>query len=324
MEKSNIIVAGVPGEGEWKKGITESIISGLRKALGEKKESGELPVLGEREKTKEEILRIETVQEFLLKLFDKLNLPQDQCNLETNQIHFLSGEMFAENFSQMDSGVGGFFRAGDSAIFMNDVISEGIEPAEAEMLKLSDLSHECIHSASHSKTLANVNPDHTISYGNYRTGYMIVDVGKSENKFKGFNEGVVCVTDRLMLSSESEELKKRFQLNDELLQKVGLNAYIENQILVHTISSRIAEYRNESPSKSMTRMVRGQFTGEMMHLRDLNHIYGEGSLDLLARYQSSKDMDINEKQDPLIIQYFQSVDEGERNELKKEILSFGN
>lgn len=298
----------------------KSIVAGVSGVLDVKEKAGELPIPGEQEKTERDILRVETVREFLGKLFERLNLPQEQCFIEPNQIHFLSKEAFEENFAHMESGVGGFFRVGDRAIFMNEAMLPGDEPVDEELLKLSDLSHESIHLASHSKTLANARPDHTVSFGNYRTGYQIVNVGEDDSKFKGFNEGVVCVTDRLMLSGEAEEIKKRFNLTDEQMQKVGLNAYVQNQMLVHIINAKIAEYRKENPSTSMTRIVRGQFTGDMMHLRDVEDIYGKGSLDLLSKYQSSSDPELNERRDALIFEYFGSENPEERVGLKEKIL----
>jgi hypothetical protein len=326
MEKNPIAITGtskISDDKNIQEVIKDQITSGIANASDKKHTESILHLEGERAKSEKEIKRIEAVETYLGRLFDKLGLPHEGRFIEQDQIHFLSQEVFEKNFSQFTCDVGGFFRAGDRVIFMNDNnMPEGADPADKEITDLEHLTHECIHLASHAKTLANIGEDKSVSYGNYRTGYRVLGLDSNDSKFNGFNEGVVCATERLMLLSEVEDLKKRFHATEPQLEKLGYGAYVSNQVLVHTLNHKIAEFRKEKPVTSLTRIIRSQFTGEMMHLRDIEDIYGKDSLDLLAKFQSSSDSKINEVRDPLILKYFQSEDSGERIEIKEEIEKF--
>ena len=82
---------------------------------------------------------------------------------------------------------------------------------------------------------------------------------------------------------------------------------------------RISEKQGEEYQTVWKRFERGYFTGEMMHMRDVERTFGKGSLRILAAaYPESENRDdIDEK----IFEYFDAKTEEEKDELAKEILN---
>jgi hypothetical protein len=148
-----------------------------------------------------------------------------------------------------------------------------------------------------------------------------VENNKAVSRFKGFNEGVVCITQSFMFSDFHEELEKRTGITQEMKQMSHYRPYDENEELVFLIASAIGNYRKENPMKSVYRIINGQFTGNMMHLRDVDDIFGKGSLDLLAEYQSVSGTKDDGLRDELVINYFRTdvEDKEKRKEIKEEI-----
>ncbi|TRZ52316.1 hypothetical protein D4R99_02940 [bacterium] len=320
MENPKIIVSGVTGDTSVKEEMKSAIRSRVEKTLNTMREEKLHPFEGEVEKTEKQLAYIDAVERYLQKTFKILNIPHEGRFIDPDQVHYFPKDILEKNFSDITCDVGGFFSTADRALCMKSYDdSEKEELNKTEIRDLENLAHESIHLVSHSKFQANLVSGTKLNIGNYRTGYLVQSSESGEMKFNGFNEGVVCITERLSLINEAEELKRQFNATDKQIENLGYDAYIQNQMLVYALVGKIAEYRKESPVRALSRIIRGQFTGEMMHLRDVDDIYGKGSLDLLAKYQSSKDPRMNGDRDDLILAYFQSDDQEERDDLKKKI-----
>ncbi|MFA5831114.1 MAG: hypothetical protein WC878_04785 [Candidatus Paceibacterota bacterium] len=322
MEKDSILIGGVSGENEEKEVIKSKVRSRVKEMLDGLRDTSAKPIEGEIEKTRKQLEYIEFAEATLEKTFKKLSIPHEGRFVEPEQIHFLAKEIFEKKFPGVVCDAGGLFRTSEQAIYMNnEAVSSGSNPDDREMFNLEDLTHECIHLSSRLKYHASVDAQKQVSVGSYRTGYLVISPENGERKFNGFNEGVVCITQRMLLQGEAAELEKRFGITQEQLADIGYGIYVPNQKLVYALVEKIAKHRREKPGFSLTRIIRGQFTGEMMHLRDIEQIYGKKSLEILAKFQSSQDPKNSQERDKLILEYFQSDDPQERSDLKDIILN---
>ena len=333
MEKFPIIITGKPVEREDKEELKEIV----GKIIESWREEGKQSFPSEREKTEKEKNSIETSDVLLRMMFDRFKIPYDKKLVSPEQVHFFTKENFEKEFGNVPVDAGGFHRARQNTVCLKDG-NENAPEGEKEIFDVSDVAHECIHLASKHKYQGVVGKDDSVTPGQYRVGYDMTTIEnkkeiskfkgfneienkKAISKFRGFNEGVVCITQHFLFSDFSEELEKRTGITKEMRQMSHYSRYSQNQNIVFDIAEAIGKYRKESPMRSVYRIIKGQFTGEMAHLRDIDDIFGKGSLDLLAEYQSVSGTKDDRGRDELIAEYFQTdADDGDkREEIKQKI-----
>lgn len=281
---------------------------GARESLEEWHKEGAEPLMIEHEKTELDIAYIKMVNNLILKTFDNLGIEFDGDVLNLDQLHILNSNDFREKFPHL-AGHPGFYSSTDNAIYYDAGFFNQSEEFE-EISRFEFLLHEALHMASHQKFYVK---DKTIK--DYRVGYRLGDVNERGRNFEGFNEGVLVLTEIYIMTSFADELEESFGFTMEQING-PIYGYHDNQGLVIHLASKIAEYRDEETIDSLERIMRGQFTGEMMHLRDIEEIFGKGSLKVLARF-GYRGM---ENVDNLILDYFHTDNPQERAVLKKKIL----
>lgn len=152
---------------------------------------------------------------------------------------------------------------------------------DKKMVNSEVLIHESIHFKSYQVHKLDVKNK---SMGEYREGYKLR--GREDvDYFRGFNEAVVQKTteDILMKSHKSSDAS---DLQKTLFKLRG--AYTSELLTVNQIVNKIAKIKNQSKDEVWERFKKGQFTGEMMHLRDVENAYGPGSLRILASMNTRK------------------------------------
>lgn len=181
--------------------------------------------------------------------------------------------------------------------------------------------HEMTHSLSHrkyelSEKEANftgikpfkyVNVNHT-----YRVGYHMESSKRKNHEtvmFEGFNEAVVQKTTLDILDKlNTKEIEK---------QKNATSPYYQDEIQVlNKIIEKISEYKKLSKEEVWRKIKKEQFTGHMMHLRDVEKAFGEGSLYLLATMHHT----MPKEKKNLYLAYFSTEDPELRSEIGKELL----
>jgi hypothetical protein len=83
--------------------------------------------------------------------------------------------------------------------------------------------------------------------------------------------------------------------------------------IVEIIIQKVAEKKGEDRELVWQRFKRGLFSGEMMHLRDIEETFGKGSLRILASLES-EDVPV-----AMVKKYFESENETEKNAIAREI-----
>jgi len=148
----------------------------------------------------------------------------------------------------------------------------------------STIIHESIHGeAFHKYELYadESNPEsNIINLNSYRNGYLLTK-NRKEDYFRGLNEGVVDKTTMDILIKEYKGEPNLINKIRKILYYIE-SAYFLEMLTVDTIVSKIAKNKDENKNETWARFKREQFNGNMMHLRDIEEIYGVGSLRVLA------------------------------------------
>jgi len=276
------------------------------------KEQAKQKVEGEYEKTQDELKFIGMINTYIEKEFQDLKIANFH-SLRAEQFHLVN----MEAYKKLDAGKDfvAFVIPIESATYIN----KNVARHRLELYKT--ILHESIHLCSSEKNRA-VNKNGKLYISNYRKGYANQNIedaqGKKHEHFRGFNEAVTDLIAIDILKEHKNELVSnlKIKLEEEQLP-VSFTNY--KKLLIE-IMHKIAKKNNEKVEDVWKRFKRGYFTGDMMHLRDVEKTFGKGSLRFLAAiYSGTTDTSI--ETDKKIFRFFETDDENEREQISQEVLN---
>ena len=265
------------------------------------------PLEGEIEKTPEELKFIEKINTYLGEEFKEMGL-KEKPSILPEQIHFLSSEAFDKRAEESNT------------IAFHDSLKKVAYFKKPEFTRLQlfkTMLHESLHIASFHKYYVDVEQREVIRH---KVGYFGGKPFEKEHEhFRGFNEAVIDKTTREILRKHQKELIKKFNITPEE-EREGIKWYRLNMDILNLIIRKIAEKKKEDENTVWQKFKKNQFTGEMMHLRDIEKIFGKGSLRIIAALGSGTKNLTEYKTDPKIFRYFETDDKNERDKIAKEVL----
>lgn len=248
--------------------IPPEIKSEYPQRMKEAEEELHLPVENELEKNQENLESIALISKYLMELLAEFDVPQN-INIHPDRIHLLSDKDYMK---QCPDDKGGALSRSWSGIFANADRLRGVSLFHA-------LLHEFIHELSHKKYKFS---QATGKAEVYRSGYAVHGYDEDEEKFyvllEAFNEAMTEQIARYVLVQHEEEIIKKFGLSEEDMDGELEQAYVEEREQLEEVIKRIAEAKGDSLAHVWDKFVKGYFSGEMMHLRDIDRVFGEGTL----------------------------------------------
>ncbi len=292
---------------------------GYREGAGRSLEGIEL------EKTEGEKEAIELLNYFLQQEFSGLGIA-DMPELTSEQFRIVPIEEL-RNDSQNGS-LHGIYLPKENATVV------GRSSSKLPIQHYKTIFHEGTHAVSHSKFWVSVSRN-KVDTKNYRMGYGVTGKNTDEEndyvRFRAFNEGVVETTVERMFHRGKKLIQKDLAVSQEDIEKVRFS-YPTFRAVVKAVCGGLAKYSGKTPIEHWQNLERGQFTGEMMHLRDIEYAYGKGALRILDALQLDSEVTTEEKDESVrarneqILQFFENYDRQEesrelvRLELAREIL----
>ena len=285
------------------KNLTPEIKEGFSEKLDQKRQKGlETSFENEVTKTPEDLEIIKKVEISLNEELKELNLPADVV-LDPKEVHFLK-EGFLVNkghYDPKDQQIKFYAEENSVRIIIKKIIRKSTSLRD---YSFSIILHETIHKHSPQKHEI-INRD-TPEIRTLGTGYGSYSKKRKENIFKGFNEAVVqrIVVDitQKINNNNLDEVYKTFRTYERQINVVDL------------IAEKIAKMKKETKEEVWKRFKRGEFTGEMMHLRDVEEAFGPHSLEILAVMGGGE---ISKS----FLEYFITEDLSQREKIGKKIIS---
>lgn len=274
----------------------------------------------EQQKTRQELVAINLFDSLLKREFLELGITEVP-ELRPEQFRIMSDGWFNEN---RDKGtMASYYSLGDIAAFNR---SRSGSPLGLYKTFL----HEGIHAASHQKHWLDVETDEKETY---RVGYYnnnVSDEKEARAHFRGLNEGVVEGTVEEMFWKYQNDIRQALKPSADELRRV-MFSYELPRAVVNQICEALALYQGVEKKVAWDRMKKGQFTGEMMHLREVELAYDMGALRVLDALDVSTDIlsqsrkleQLAEARNKKILEYFRSYGENKsekRRQLAQEIL----
>jgi len=263
------------------------------------------PIAGEVEKSEELLRFVEKINGYLNEELKELGL--DEVRLDARRIHILPTEDFKREFPHAEAN--GVYRDAEDGVY--------VKQDKSRLQTYKSLLHEVIHQISYGAVYAN--PETRKIYFT-RVGYMNEPATEEHHEhFRGINEAVVDSIVREILNKHGQELIKELSITEEERRQtiVYCRDYID---ILDIVIEKISEKNNENRRSVWSRFKKGEFTGEMMHLRDVERTFGKEALRVLAALGSGTK---NMPESKLIEQmknYFQTDNEVVKEKMAKEIL----
>ena len=264
------------------------------------------PVPGEIDKSGEIFNFIETINGYLNEELQSLGLGEVQ--LDARRIHVLPPEVFQREFPHRPDA-NGVYRGNEDGVY--------VEKDKSRLQAYKSLLHEVVHQIAFRSFFAN--PETRQTYTT-RNGYTNEQANEENHEhFRGLNEAVVDSIVKEVFMKHKDELIKEFSISEEE-QKESVSYYQGYMDILNIVMDKIAERNDESRESVWSRFKKGEFTGEMMHMRDVEKTFGKGALRVLAALGSGTKNARRSKLIEEMKEYFQTDDEAVRERLAKEIL----
>jgi hypothetical protein len=261
----------------------------------------EEPVQGEIEKSPEIEQAIFEINQYRDEIAEELGLPKP-IPLKPSQIHLLPPEDFQERYPNYSADVWA----------NHENVGDGIFLKYKPRLRSLDITkmvllHEGIHVDSFRAFFTRNVDGQAIDNltGETRSGYA---TGKPMQERE--HEHFLALNEAVVQKITWEKIR------DRIPTVVNNPTYIVEIGILDAIINRIAEVNSEDEQIVWKRIKRGLFTGEMMHLRQIERVYGKGSLEILANLKMD-DLEQMKK----AIEYFKTTDYSRRAELSEQLLA---
>lgn len=264
------------------------------------------PIDGEIEKSKEVTKFIELAGGYLNEELESFG--REKFEIDSRRIHILFAEDFEKKFPK-HSDSNGIYKSLDDGIYVK---GDGFR---LNLYKC--IFHELVHQASFRSVYADKEER---SIDPKRVGYADFNPTEdfSHEHFRGLNEAVVDKIVSDLTQRHADEIVIELNIT-EAEKNEPVNFYIGEMQVLKVVVEKIAETKGEDPEVVLRRFKQGEFSGEMMHLRDVEKAFGKGSLRVLAALRSGTKGSVSESSSK-ILKYFQADTEVEREKIAREIL----
>ena len=275
-------------------------------------EKAALPMENEVKKTPEEIKVIEKTNEYLAQEFSELGIEKIP-EITPEQFHILGGQKYnalTNEENPLHPQSTGTYSSRVNGVIINKA------PSRGRLALYKTILHEAVHMASFQshhidKEEARATP--------YRVGYTAYNTRDDHEHFRALNEAVADKTVVDLLVKHREDFIKELNVTQEEIKKSRASYYRFEMDVLNVILEKIASEKKEDVSAVWQRFKKGQFTGDMLHLKDIEHIFGKGALRVLSAMDyEGKDLPPKEV-NRLVWRYFKEADNEEREQIAQKI-----
>ncbi len=204
--------------------------------------------------------------------------------------HFLPKKKYEKIFGE---GWGVYVKERD-AIYMQEhfLLRGNISPERQRALRLRTLLHENIHSISYQEDMVSKNTGKMYAR---RSGYLFSSLDGRITKFRGLNEAInekICFE---LFKNNEKELCELFPDSERKDWIFHSYSYPQEGAVLEFLLFELAKKTNRSQEEVWTEYRKGLCTGNMRHLKEVDRVYGPGSLRFLAAMGSIEGDDLTEK-----------------------------
>lgn len=289
----------------------------------------------ELKKTKEETSMIETATALINK--ELITLGLSEVRIPLGQVHLFDREEFkkrqVKNNFDATSDIQGTYSSVDSKIeimterssdkftFLKKIIS-GLLNKHQELVNKESFLNVFTHESVHNDSFQSFHIDKDSNqFGPYRTGYTVQSHFNDDyphEHFRGFNEAIVELTTHNILKNNTKDLQTTFNIDGKKLDDMFFTyAYLFQKTILLDVIEGMSKKYHKPQMEIWETIEKGQFTGNMMHLRNIEKTFGPGSLRILASIGADAPSEEIQSQ---YNAYFKAAKPMERRQIAKNIV----
>lgn len=288
---------------------TEEQEQKARRAIRQWREAGRTPDAEETAQTEEDKRMIGTIRDFLADELRELGFDAE-VSFDSSQFHFYDSEIYLRRFPDKYKAL---TQSSENSVILN----RGGMATPAQ--KFSTLLHEAIHLISFQRAFLEVKGKEKNIY-DARLGYRLRSPWKKGQRdfFRGLNEVVTELAAYRILKKRRRELEERFGITAEDTEG-AIYSYMEHANILNVIVKKIAKYRGYEEGEVWLTFLKGLYRGNLLHLKEVDIVFGKGSLRIVSLLSSCETEEKNKQIAPLVEQYFTAENAEERAAVKREI-----
>lgn len=282
--------------------LTEDIRAEGEVFLDRMRKQGRRRVEGEMQKTAKDKRYVVLANSFLEETFIDLGL-ENPPHIIPSQVHILNEDDF---YSEYSSDKYASYQPQRHAIYIASL------PTQTDIQRFTTVLHEAFELASFQSFYAEVKQ---MLIANYRVGYAITHpLERDHEHFHGFKEAVIDKMILELLHTHRENIKTHLKIPEEEIDSLDYRKDFRGNFIdiVDTVIEGVAKHKGEGEEQTWRRVKRGLFSGDMMHLRDIERSFGKGSLRVLAALGSATKNYADEEITSNIHRYFTTDDAKEK------------
>jgi hypothetical protein len=294
--------------------LSEQDLAEARGVLDSDHQKGLEPLEGEREKRPDELRFIEKINQYLAEEFKELGIDGTPRVLP-ERIHILPIVEYKKHFPDGDH-IGLHVSSLDAVYFADQ--------GRSRLWLYVGILHELLHLLSKQKWLVRRDAqDNKLLFWQHRSGYRSfrsdADKQKMHEHFNGLNEAVIDKLALEIMRKHADELVQELAITPE--EKAETGAYYEFELIeiLDIIIQRLAERMQVSEREIWKKFARGLFTGEMMHLREVERFFGKDALRVLGALGDPELAPFSIKVIQRVKRYFEIDDQNERERIAKQL-----
>lgn len=300
------------------KNITDQDKTKVRDFLQSKKDMNRQKIEDEYEKTDEEIKFIQVLSGYISQELEKLGI-QEVPEIKPDEFHFLPQDMFKKKYRKETNG-NGVYDAHEQVVYISR------DRMKNRLYKFQTMMHDAVHLVAFKK----MHKEESGGIIVYRSGYVSRNVNLLEDQdilrhehFRGLDEAIVDKFTFDLVNNNWENLKEEFNISNDEVDRSKVYYHEPFIAILDEIIKRLAEHKGEKEDKIWENFKRGLFTGEMLHLRDVEKTFGPGSLRVLGALNSknTRQRMFHSTEVKRIKDFFQAKSQEERDELAAQILN---
>ncbi len=294
--------------------LVKTKLEPLINELEKEKENGAKIFPGEKPKTEQHIQQINSVMQMINN--ELKNIGVKELDYPLCRVHFFDHEQYVKEYP-LHSDNEGLYNS------VEDYVVIDLKWLES---KIDTLIHELLEAGTFKLQLYNIEKG-TIER-TAKSGYLTSNSDKKHEHFRNLNEAIIDKMVYEILQNNRELIKNNFKIDKfEPEKHEGYSDFIPviDQIIEKISQARLQKGsgKNMKENKNLvwSKLKKGLFTGEVMHLREIERVFGKRALKILKLWDIG-DPNNQGALNELVQEYFEAKTQEEREEVEMAIDSY--
>lgn len=213
-------------------------------------------------------------------------------DIDIRRMHYLGKNRYNKIFGLID----GIYLNDRDALYLNlgAKIPGRVSLEQQGAMRLRIVLHESIHHIAYAEDMVSKRTGKLYAH---RSGYTMSSADGESTRFRGLNEAITEKMCAVIFAREAGRLVEAFPASKERDWAFSAHAYPQEENILEFLVLEIAKKTKCEPNEVWEEYRRGMVNGDIRHLKEVDHVYGPGSLRFLSVLGAKKNDAVNSMPD---------------------------